>query len=40
MVGNYRKGVVFPDCVTFGYDHVKVVLDYLEEEEKGKGVKV
>jgi len=29
VVGNYRNGVAFPDCVTFGYDHAKVVLEYL-----------
>jgi len=29
ICGNYRSGVAFPDCVTFGYDHAKVVLDHL-----------
>jgi hypothetical protein len=29
LCGNYRTGVVFPDCVTFGYDHAKVVQEYL-----------
>jgi oxygen-dependent protoporphyrinogen oxidase len=34
VTGNYRTGVAFPDCVTFGYDHAKIVKTYLEEEEK------
>jgi len=29
VCGNYRNGVAFPDCVTFGYDHAKVILNYL-----------
>jgi oxygen-dependent protoporphyrinogen oxidase len=28
--GNYRTGVAFPDCVTFGYDQAKVVKEYLD----------
>ena len=31
VCGNYRTGVAFPDCVTFGYDHAKTVKEYLEK---------
>eukprot|EP00571_Detonula_confervacea_P010402 CAMPEP_0172302874 /NCGR_PEP_ID=MMETSP1058-20130122/4513_1 /TAXON_ID=83371 /ORGANISM="Detonula confervacea, Strain CCMP 353" /LENGTH=576 /DNA_ID=CAMNT_0013013523 /DNA_START=56 /DNA_END=1786 /DNA_ORIENTATION=- len=31
--GNYRSGVAFPDCCTFGYEHAKVVKDYLDSKQ-------
>lgn len=33
VCGNYRSGVAFPDCVTFGYEHAKVVKAYLEKKQ-------
>jgi oxygen-dependent protoporphyrinogen oxidase len=40
VCGNYRTGVAFPDCVTFGYEHAKTVIDYLNEEKSGNATPI
>jgi len=36
VCGNYRSGVAFPDCVTYGYEHAKVVKKFLETSATSK----
>jgi oxygen-dependent protoporphyrinogen oxidase len=40
ICGNYRTGVAFPDCVTFGYEHAKVVIDHLNGSSSGSSSKI
>jgi protoporphyrinogen/coproporphyrinogen III oxidase len=33
VCGNYRTGVAFPDCVTYGYEHAKIVTKYIQQQK-------
>jgi len=35
ICGNYRTGVAFPDCVTFGYEKAKEVKSFLDAQQAG-----
>jgi oxygen-dependent protoporphyrinogen oxidase len=37
ICGNYRTGVAFPDCVTFGYEKAKIVIDNLKSLDSSAG---
>jgi protoporphyrinogen/coproporphyrinogen III oxidase len=39
ICGNYRSGVAFPDCVTFGYEQAQTVLDFLKNGKSNKRTK-
>ena len=36
VCGNYRSGVAFPDCVTFGYEQAKIVKEFLDSTGQTK----
>ena len=40
ICGNYRSGVAFPDCVTYGYEHAKIVKQFLDGDETTLKAKV
>jgi oxygen-dependent protoporphyrinogen oxidase len=39
VCGNYKTGVAFPDCVTFGYNQAKVVKEFLDSTPSIKSSK-
>jgi len=38
VCGNYKSGVAFPDCVTFGYEHAAVVKKFLDSSSGAQEV--
>jgi len=39
VCGNYRSGVAFPDCMTFGYEQAKIVESYFATQKQQKAAR-